>query len=156
MPYTLWSDGVLLGQSDLAMPVPQPEAHVGVFRPTAAGEALIPTLLQVPLAVLALASVFERDDLTKQRLGDDLGPAIHDAMQRAPEIQQLRAAQAAVDALHLELKDEAGAVVPAAHISLTDVTAFDGDPADVMAELEADEDAAAFGRYLLSVILKEA
>jgi hypothetical protein len=155
MPYTLWSDGVLLGETDLAMPVPQPEARVGVFHPTAAGGALIPTLLQVPLAVLALASVFEREDLTKGRLGDDLGPAIHDAMQSTPELQRLRAAQAAVDALHLELKDEAGANVPAAHISLSDVTAFDADPADLMAEVEADEDAAAFGRYLLSVILKE-
>jgi hypothetical protein len=155
MPYTLWSDGVLLGETDLAVQSPLPDVRLGSFRPTAAGDALLPTMLQVLTAMHAIGSMLERERLTRERLGDDFGLAVLTAMQTSPEGKNLRAAQDAVDALHLELKDDAGAVVPNVHISLNDLANFGADPVDLTPARLAEEGASAFGRYMLTVVEKK-
>lgn len=153
MPYTLWSHDTLLGESDLDLPAPRPGMLLGAFRPTAAGLPVLPLFVEVTASALALGPMLEREGLTRDRLGDALGAAIHEGVPRTPEGQRHAAARAAVDALGLTLRDDAGAVVPARGFTLSDVWRLGPELAALPADLRAAAESTGVPRYSLGVTL---
>jgi len=153
MPYTILSGDTLLGETELEFPPAQPDTLSGTFRPTAAGNAILPAFLESMAAVLGIGAMLQREGLTRERRGDDLGRAIREALLRTPEGQRVAAAQAAIEALRLELRDPSGAVVRTRQIVLSDAmrsaVAFGGLPAEAPAEAEA----AGLAPYVVSVLL---
>lgn len=151
MPYTLWSHDTLLGESDLALPAPRPGMLLGAFRPTAAGLPVLPLFVEVTASALALGPMLEREGLTRERLGDGLAAAIHEAMPRTSEGQRHAAACAAVDALGLILRDEANAIVPARGLTLSDVWELGPALGKLPSELHAAAEAMGVPCYSLGV-----
>ncbi len=149
MPHTLWSDDTLLGETDFGLGSPRPGFRVGVFHPTPAGLAAIPVLANVVTTARATAAMLEREEITRERLGDAVGPAVYEALNNTPEGQRAAAARAALEALHLELRDADARVSRTGHIVLFDmvenIPPFAGLPADARLEVER----MGFGRYLL-------
>jgi hypothetical protein len=149
MPHTLWSNGTLLGETDFGLGSPRPGFRVGVFHPTPAGFAAIPILANAVTTARATAAMLDREEITRERLGEAVGPAIYEALNNSPEGKHAADARAAVEALHLELRDADGHVVRTGQITLFDmvenIPPFAGLPADARLEVER----MGFGRYLL-------
>ena len=149
MSHALWSDGTLLGETDFGLGSPQPGIRVGVFHPTPAGLAAIPILANVVTTAKALGPMLKREGITRERLGEAVGPATYEALTNTPEGRRAVDARAAVEALHLELRDADGHVVRIGQITLFDmvenIPPFAGLPADARLEVER----MGFGRYLL-------
>ena len=149
MPHTLWSGDALLGETDFGLGSPRPGFRVGMFHPTPAGLAAIPILANAVTTARATAAMLDREEITRERLGDAVGPAIYEALNNSPEGQRAAAARAAVEALHLELRDAGGWAVRTGQIILFDmvenIPPFAGLPADARLEVERT----GFGRYLL-------
>lgn len=153
LPYTLWSHDTRLGESDLDLPAPRPGMLLGAFRPAAAGLSVLPLFVEVTSAGLALGPMLEREGLTRERLGDGLGAAIHDALPRTSEGRRYAAACAAIDALGLRLRDAAGAVVAARGFALSDLWQLGPGLAGLPPEAHAAAESVGLARYSLSVML---
>lgn len=149
MPHTLWSGDTLLGETDFGLGSPRPGFRVGVFHPSPGGLSAIPILANAVTTLRASAAMLDREEITRERLGDAVGPAVYDALNNTPEGQRAAAARAAVEALHLELRDADGRAVRTGHIVLFDmvenIPPFAGLPAEARLEVER----MGFGRYLL-------
>jgi hypothetical protein len=149
MLHTLWSDGTLLGETDFGLGSPQPGGRVGVFHPTPAGLAAIPVLANVVTTARATAAMLQREEITRERLGDAVGPAIYEALTNSPEGQRAAEARAAVEALHLELRDADGHVVRTGQITVFDIVEIVPPFAGLPAEGRLEVERMGFGRYLL-------
>ena len=98
MPYTVWSNGVLLGHSDLGFVECLPKHRVGWFHATEQGEPIIEILNDPRRASL------NRHNVDKATLEADL-LASYDRLAGYP----------------LELRDDAGAVIPTEDIAIMDM-----------------------------------
>ena len=118
MPYTLWSRGRLLGQTELAYRQAMPGLRAGDFFPNELGERLMSVIDGMSPALFALCDVEEKvlRDNPEAKQVDDWPSAVKqtteyaDAMSIADERESLR----------LELRDPHGVVVQAEDIWIQD------------------------------------
>jgi hypothetical protein len=154
MTYTLWSHDVLLGESELDMPLPEGGMLAGGLRLTAAGRDAMHVFAEAMDAVMALQPMLEREGLSAERLGPALGEAMFDALHATPEGQRFAETRRAIADLALELRDAAGARVATEDLWIQDVARF-GDAGDVATldalppEVQAEAETAGLMRYLL-------
>jgi hypothetical protein len=156
MMYTLWSHGVLLGESELNLQPAQGLAHVGTFYPAEEGRALLPLFSDAMAAVREIGPMLERQGITAERLGRDMGKAVYDTLRQTAEGRRVAETGAAIDALRLELRGPDGSVVPTQQVLLQDSWALTPEIAALPPEAHADLEAEGFMRYLLCVIFNNA
>lgn len=112
MPYTVWSRGRLIGESELAYRQAFPKLRVGDFQPSELGETLMPVMLGEGPALNALyeASIRLNEEGEAVDRAKDTGdwPA---AVKRTTEFADAMSIHDEVESLALELHDSTGAVV---------------------------------------------
>ena len=141
---------MLLGEFDPAASTRQPGARTAPFWPTDAGRALMPSFIDVLTTAMALGPMMRREGITREKLGDRLGDAVYDALHNSLEGQRAAAARAVVDALELELRDEAGHRVETGQLLIYDIGAVV--PGGLPSETPLDGEPPGFSRYLLCVM----
>jgi hypothetical protein len=120
VPYTLWSRGRLLGESELDYVREIPRLRTGDFRPTGDGAALMPVAAGVSPTVIELGK------LARRAAGDHGGDSARadgrpcDALRLTTEFADFAEASNRRDALELELRGPDGAVVPTEWIDVRD------------------------------------
>lgn len=151
MAFTLWGSAELLGETDFEYGSPQPGIPTGSFRPTDAGLGLMPLFEEAMAALMAIEPMLQREGVTRERWGEQLGQAVYDAFQRTEEGQRLAASRDAIAALRLELRDATGAVVPTKQITIQNAHQLIPGLADL--HDETGPGPPLFPRYVLSVVL---
>jgi hypothetical protein len=138
MPYTLWSHGRLLGETELEYARYAPLNRGGGFWPTVIGSKLMPVVTGVTAASIELATKsrgLERSTAPKHEDSGDLTARIHESTEYADYL----AAIDRLNALDLELHDPEDNVVPAEWIDIRDLDFL----SDLQArDLEADDEVA--------------
>ena len=98
MPYTLWSRGVLVGETDFALSKPEGRQLIGVFHPASSGMLVLPALTAMAPALFGLGAAMERLGATLEEMEDDPDGALalldgtesgHRVMTSAREIAEL-------------------------------------------------------------------
>ena len=111
MPYTVWSRGRLIGQSDLAYRRAFPKLRTGDFYPSEFGEKLMSIIVGVPPALFAFYDVVD----AARRAGEDVQPNEQgdwpEKIRQSTEYADVESISAELESLELELRDESGAVV---------------------------------------------
>jgi hypothetical protein len=118
MPYTLWSRGRLLGETELAYRQAMPGLRAGDFFPNELGDRLMPVIDGMRPVLYALDDVhteFRRANPSAPYL-DDYPPAI----KRTPEYADVMSTADEIESLRLELRDPDGAVVETEDIWIQD------------------------------------
>ena len=119
MPYTVWSRGRLLGESELAYRRTWPRFRAGDFAPTPLGESLMSIIDGVGPALRALYEVTETDRQLHQDGDSPNGwPA---RVRRTTEYADAVSIGDELESLDLELRDPSGAVVKTDWISIRDL-----------------------------------
>lgn len=113
MPFTVWCNDRLVGESDLDYIANTAEHQMGDFTATEYGEEIIPRLMEPRMAIMSRASVAE-----------------------------IRAAESRRQALPLELRGPDGAVIPATLIEITDTEWLLSLAADVEDDWRSDLESA--------------
>jgi len=119
MPYTLWSRGRLLGETELEFARYAPLNRGGGFWPTVVGSKLMPVATGVTVASIELATKsrrLERAGSPEGDRSDDVTAQIHESTEYADYL----AAMDRLNALELELRDPDGNVVPNEWIDIRD------------------------------------
>lgn len=124
MPFSLWSRGQLLGESDLELPTGDALHLTGPFRPTAAGVEAMPILTGVATALFGLAPMFEREGLIEEQPTEAKGEAVFDAFHGTDEGTRAMEALRRFAALQLEVRDTEGQVLPTEAIMVHDFAAL--------------------------------
>ena len=122
MPYTLFSRGRPIGQTELGFPVVLDDARLGWFVPNAEGERLM-GLLAAPIpAIAASMKRGRRDPLDDPARADATGdPSLgEDASFGAAYLADLAESAHHHAALELELRRADGTVVPTSYIGFQD------------------------------------
>lgn len=114
MPYTLWHNNQLIGQTDFELRGHAPKQRAGVFRPDPAGLALVPAIAGVHRALFE----FERM-AARRKLSED---EMIDAMGTTPE--GMRVVECGKVISELQLRDDWGNVVAYETVALLDLTQF--------------------------------
>lgn len=109
MPFTVWCNDRLVGESELDYIANTADHQMGDFAATEYGEQLIPRLMEPRMAIMARASADE-----------------------------IRAAESRREALQLELRGPDGAVIPAMHIEITDTEWLLSLAGDIEGDWQAD------------------
>jgi hypothetical protein len=121
MPYTLWSRGRLLGETELAYRRWKPCFRAGDFAPNELGEKLMPIIVGVGPALHAL---YDRhaEDLRRQRAEteSDDEDGYPEEVRRSTEYADAVSIADELESLALELRDPSGAVVDTEDIWLND------------------------------------
>jgi hypothetical protein len=139
VPYTIWSHGRLVGETDLGFILREGNHRTGHFFPTAFGESLVPIINEPRRLIKALGEV-ARD----ARSGDDPARiALDSAFEIAAERER---------ALELELRDEKGVVIPTEDVSIRDMDLtlelYPGDEEELDRVMIAPEDQAELDREM--------
>jgi hypothetical protein len=131
MSYTVWSQGRLLGETELSYTRWMHKHRGGDFFPTEFGETLMPIVTGGPAAMKELAKAMH----VAARDSDDAAAA-KERRAATPEITAARAElESAVerrDALALELRRPDGSIVPTEYIDIRDT--------ELLWDIEDDED----------------
>ena len=115
MPYTLWSQGRLLGESELECAHPDLRSRIGAFWPTVVGAKVMSIIVGVSSAMATLSAKQLELELELDEMADA------DRAARVEQLTEYADYAAAVDrlrALELELRDEKGAVVATESLEL--------------------------------------
>ena len=88
MQYTLWSRGVLIGETDFALGSLNGPRMAGIFHPAVSGMMLLPTLTAMAPAILGLTGALKRVNLTPADAACD-PDAVFAAIADSPEGQQM-------------------------------------------------------------------
>lgn len=111
MPYTLWSHGRLLGESELDYERVLARYRMGDFHPTDVGSRLMPIATGVSPAGIELS----------RRMGSSGLKLFDDALRRTSEYADFAAADDYYEALALELHSPDGSVIPTEWIDVRDL-----------------------------------
>ncbi len=152
MTFTLWSRGSILGELELPDDSGGTRRLVGPFRPTDAGRAALPAFLDAQAALMAIGPMLERRGITRDRLGGELGQAVHEALHDSPEGQRVARTRATLDALALELRDATGTPVPIKQVTIGDVWGA-GSVGEPPTETRTRIEAAGLPLYMAAVTL---
>src|SRR5688572_5995930 len=118
MPYTVWSRGRLIGESELAYARSLPGVRAGDFTPTPLGERLMPIIDGVGPALRALHEVVRTDPRAgapADRAGD-----WPESVRRTTEYADALSIGDELESLDLELRDPGGVVVKTDWIAIQD------------------------------------
>lgn len=118
MPYTVWSRGRLIGQSELAYRRSLPGLRMGDFFPSQLGDQLMPILTGEGPALFALYEVAEdteRERPESARLGD-----WPDGVRQTTEYADAMSICDELESLDLQLRDPSGKVVKTESVSIRD------------------------------------
>ena len=118
MPYTLWSRGRLLGETELAYRQAMPGLRAGDFFPNELCDRLMPVIDGMRPVLYALEDVhaeFRRANPNAPDL-DDYPPAV----KRTPEYADVMSIADEIESLRLELRNPAGVVVETEDIWIQD------------------------------------
>ena len=153
MSFTLWSRGSLLGELALAQQAGT-RVLIGPFRPNDAGRAVLPLFRNALTALMALGPMLERRGITRDRLGTDLGQAVHEALHQSSEGERVAHTRAALDALGLELHDAADVAIPMEQISVQELWGVDSatEPSPIA---RSRADAMGLPQYMAAVTLAD-
>lgn len=108
MPYTIWSHGRLVGETDLGFILREGNHRTGNFFPTLFGESLVPIINEPRRLIKALGEAPRDADSSD----DPAWIALDSAFEIAAERER---------ALELELRDENGVVIPTEDVSIRDM-----------------------------------
>jgi hypothetical protein len=106
--YTVWSQGRLVGETDLGFILREGNHRTGHFFPTPFGESLVP-IINEPRRLIKALGELPRDDRSSD---DPAWTALDSAFEIAAERER---------ALELELRDEHGVVIPTEDVSIRDM-----------------------------------
>jgi hypothetical protein len=110
VPYTVWSHGRLVGETDLGFIDREGNHRTGYFYPSAFGEELIP-IFNEPRRIMKELGSTSRACEPGTAKDDPEWVALHSAWEVAKEREQ---------SLALELRDERGAVIPTELVGICD------------------------------------
>jgi hypothetical protein len=121
MKYTLWTNGRSLGYASPELPQPTATSFSGFFYPSDAFASVGVALLALSEAVPGLAR--DMGPALEAAAAADVPPeergrGIQEALRSDPAARRLSELHLAVKALALELRDEAGVLMPARDISI--------------------------------------
>lgn len=121
MPYTLWSRGRMLGESDLGFVQIYSNMRMGWFHPSPAGDALMPVLTGPGPALKAVGKLL-RDPVRKlMRLPADETPDDYPAdIRRTTVYADLVSSVDELESLALQVRDPDGLVLDIEHIGIDD------------------------------------
>ena len=136
MPYTVWSRGRQIGETDLGFHRVIDQFRSGWFHPNAEGERVMPVIASV---LPAMRAYLHRDKV------DAAGePTMKPALHGSTLFADLAEAFQHVESLDLELRRDDGSVVPTASIGIRDthqlLALADEVMAEAMASWDADDD----------------
>jgi hypothetical protein len=130
MPYTVWSRGRLIGETDLDFFRLCDQSRSGSFHPNAEGERLMPVVASV---LPAMRAYLHRDMV--DALGD---PFVQPALIGSTLFADLAEAVQHVHSLDFELRREDGSVVPTSDIGIQDTHQLIELPPLVEEDLDAE------------------
>ena len=121
MPYTLWSRGRLLGETELAYRRAWPCFRAGDFAPNELGEKLMPIIVGVGPALTSLYDV-HAEAIRRQPIEKDTDPErdYPEQVRRSTEYADAVSIADELESLALELRDATGAVVDTEDIWIND------------------------------------
>ena len=121
MPYTVWSRGRLVGESELAYVRCMPGLRSGDFEPSAIGEKLLPIILGVGPALRSLHDAADKARDEAESVGRELPVGDWpDTIRHTTEYADAMSIPDELESLALELRDPAGAVVKTDWIAVQD------------------------------------
>jgi len=121
MPYTLWSRGRLLGETELAYRRWRPCFRAGDFTPNELGEKLMPIIVGVGPALHALYDVHAEAIRQRPAVNDtDSEEGYPEEVRRSTEYADAVSVADELESLTLELRDPSGAVVETEDIWIND------------------------------------
>lgn len=121
MPYTLWSRGRMLGETDLGFVQIFSNMRMGWFHPSAAGEVLMPVLTGPGPAVKAVGRLLRDPVRQATRV-----PADDSAGEYPPDIRKTTAYADLVssvdelESMDLQVRDPDGAILEIQHVGIDD------------------------------------
>jgi len=118
MPYTVWSRGRLIGESELAYARSLPGVRAGDFAPSELGDRLMPIITGVGPALSALHDV--ADEVRLLRPAADRPGDWPEGVRQTTEYADAISLHDELASLELELRDPAGAVVKTDWIAIQD------------------------------------
>ena len=118
MPYTVWSRGRLIGQSELAYRRSLPGLRMGDFFPSELGDQLMPILTGEGPALIALYEVAE--DTQRERPESVRPGDWPDGVRQTTEYADAMSICDELESLDLQLRDPFGEVVNTESISIRD------------------------------------
>lgn len=115
MPYTLWLNERLIGETEFEHPGPGAGQRLGAFRPTTQGSEALPAICGLLGATLALKREIQRRGLDPDQESD----AVLEVLEQTPEGERVMAIAKCLS--ELELRDPAGERLVIQSIAVTDV-----------------------------------
>lgn len=120
MPYTLWSRGRLLGESDLGFVQVFEHVKFGWFTPSPLGEKLISVLTGVSPAALRVGKML-RNSVREAMRGEAQADGYPADVRRTTAYADLVSIEDELSAMQLEVRDPAGRVIDAEDIHVDDM-----------------------------------
>jgi hypothetical protein len=120
MPYTLWSRGRLLGESDLGFVQVFEHVKFGWFKPSPVGEKLMPVLTGAAPAAMKVGRMM-RNAVREAMRGSEQGEGYPADIRRTTAYADLVSIEDEVSALLLEMRDPDGRVMDAEDIHIDDM-----------------------------------
>jgi hypothetical protein len=120
MPYTVWSRGRLLGETELAHRPSLPGLRAGDFSPTEMGERLMPVMTGVGPALCALHELTEELKRRNPRVEVEEGGEWAPVVRRTTEYADAVSVTDELQSLNLELRDSTNVIVRTEWISVQD------------------------------------
>ena len=118
MSFTLWKQGVMIGETDFALGGRRGRQRIGAFHPTPSGMLALPAITAMAPALLECGAVLKQLPLSDEELERD-GDAALALFERTPEGRRVLAA--AEQIAQLELRDPSGKPVTFESFLLSDL-----------------------------------
>lgn len=122
MPYTLWSRGRLLGETDLGFARVYANHRVGWFHPSPQGEALMSVLTGTGPALKAVARLMRNPlrSSNRSRHGGSIGEWPSD-IRTTTEYADLVSSVDELESMDLQLRDPDGRIMTVEHVGIDDM-----------------------------------
>lgn len=121
MQYTLTSEGTVLGRTGAELTGLLPGTRGWHFLPAPAFDAVRPTLLDLQQATLGLQELMPSDETLAALRETERESFIRNAIMSDPGALRFLELMDAVEALHLELRDDDGGVLPTRTLGVTEL-----------------------------------
>lgn len=142
MPWTLTSQGTVLGHTGAELPGVAPSARAWHFLPAPAFEPVRPLLLDVQRATMDLQELMPSDEALASIREEERGVFIHHALMSDPRAGRFLELMDAMEAMGLTLRDEGGAALPARTLGVTELELSPEAFRDVLLSIDASADPA--------------